>query len=259
MLIIRRSQMEALKQLPLKAFIGRMVLHLRKYFPEHCHVLGEAQTRKVIGLGIERADSHGFNAAVDVCRYINLMFMLGSFFDEDPQLPWAAEILKSRGGGGPKMKRLYDRAVIYLERVSGPDGEHFRRMLVRVRRSRFETLVGIRPDDLVGQMSSLLEGIYPQKWLETGEAGTRCLMADGIRAAEGHGLATPEGIGIYTSLIFILGSHFERDPLYPWAAATLADRSEAVASSRARLLYEEAIAGLNRYVSIGQTESGGES
>ena len=32
----------------------------------------------------------------DVCLYINLMFLLGSNFDTDVQLPWLADILTGR-------------------------------------------------------------------------------------------------------------------------------------------------------------------
>lgn len=40
--------------------------------------------------GLQRAESRNLQTERDAYLYLALMFMLGSLFDEDPQLPWAA-------------------------------------------------------------------------------------------------------------------------------------------------------------------------
>ena len=44
---------------------------------------------EVARLGIGRAARHGLDTDHDIFVYVTLMMMLGSYFDEDPQLPWA--------------------------------------------------------------------------------------------------------------------------------------------------------------------------
>jgi hypothetical protein len=130
-------------------------------------------------------------------------------------------------------------------------------MLLRLRGIPFGALAAISPDRFSEQMSCLLDELYPQKSFDLGEVGRRRLIADGLRAAEETGLRIPEGVGAYTLLMFILGSHFARDPLYPWAATTLGARSDADPSLRAGRLYEQAVARLNQHLSTGSSESRG--
>jgi hypothetical protein len=109
---IRREQFEALSRTLRKSFEDRMVVHLRKFFPELCTSLGEDATRARISEGIRRAKAYRIVAERDVCRYIDLTFALGPDFDRDEALPWARQILNDPGLTDPsqKTRRLYDAA-----------------------------------------------------------------------------------------------------------------------------------------------------
>ena len=58
------------------------------------------------------------------------------------------------------------------------------------------------------------------------------LVGAGIGRARQHRLHTERGIQTYLSLMVYLGSGFDRDPQYPWAAAVLDDPSDTDETSR---------------------------
>src|SRR6266700_1172129 len=95
MLTIRPEQGEPFRQHPLQKFEDEMVEHLKKFAPRHWKVMGEHDGRVVIRLGIEQARKYGFTNRGAVRFYIELMFMFGSYFDTDPQYPWATAVLTS--------------------------------------------------------------------------------------------------------------------------------------------------------------------
>ena len=60
--------------------------HLWRQFPQHCVILGDPQTRRVVDLAAERAAVHGFYSTAEVSSWVTLMVYFGSYFDEDPQV-----------------------------------------------------------------------------------------------------------------------------------------------------------------------------
>jgi len=254
MLTIRREQMDALKQVPRKVFTDRMLLHLREYFPVDCERLGKAQTRSVIDFGIERAERHGFDACEDVCCYITLMFIFGSYFDEDPQLLWAAKVLEDDDDVQPHIKINYlcGEATDFLERISGPNGEYYRKVLLKVRRQTLEAYAEINTGDLALDMRTFLSGFYPRKYQEQTEASLERLIDLAQLLARENDMDSWEGVVVCAGLMFMLGSHFDRDPVYPWASAVLADSSIVDPTLKAQRLYDEAMTQLERYLTISQ-------
>src|SRR5579863_8700811 len=91
---IRQEQIETFRRATLQQFEDRMVTHLQQFAPRHWRVMSEADGRKVIRLGIDRAAQRGFTNEGPVRFFIELMFMFGSYFDTDLQHPWATAILE---------------------------------------------------------------------------------------------------------------------------------------------------------------------
>ncbi len=135
MLVIRKAQMAVLEQAVLRTFENRMLEHLKEFFPKHCEILGEEQVRKVIRLGIERAEQYGLVSERDIHLYVGLMFMLGSYFDQDPQLPWAAKILTDENIVYPNHRadQLHNRAMAFLNEAAGKDSQYLDRALRKAR------------------------------------------------------------------------------------------------------------------------------
>src|SRR6266498_1125429 len=96
MLTIRKTQLDTLESAAMRAFEDRTYVHLQKYFPGHCMLLAEEQMRRVIQHGWMKAKSYDLTAECCARSYIEFMCLLGSGFDTDPLMPWAAEILNDR-------------------------------------------------------------------------------------------------------------------------------------------------------------------
>ena len=71
---------------------------------------------RLFRLGEERAASHEIRDATGVWIYTGIAFMLGSGFDEDPLLPWAAAVLGEENRE-TRAARLHERALVFLNEV----------------------------------------------------------------------------------------------------------------------------------------------
>jgi hypothetical protein len=112
MLTIRKEQLAVFGPLGEKAFEDRVIVHLKKVFPQQSQTLGELKLRETIQYGGQRAASHGVISERDVCKYIDLMILYGRDFDKAPSLPWAESILRNQDIRNPssKIERLYKAA-----------------------------------------------------------------------------------------------------------------------------------------------------
>jgi len=96
MLIIRQEQMEKFSQVMIKRFEDLLFEHLKDFSPEKIRALGEAAVRKIIHYGIDRARGYDYFSELHICKYIELMFLLGQDFDKNPDIQWAGQILRDR-------------------------------------------------------------------------------------------------------------------------------------------------------------------
>ena len=118
MLIIRQAQMERLQQEARRGVENRMLAHLTRYFPEAYTMMGERGVRDIIRYGIERANHYGIVAERNVCKYIDVMVVLGRDFNMDVTLPWAAEMLRDDTITDNKKRTdlLVKSAVVHAEK-----------------------------------------------------------------------------------------------------------------------------------------------
>jgi len=116
MLTIRRAQLAAFSRADAARFEQWMLDHLRKFFAKQCEAAGEPDLRETIRYGIERAAAHGFHSKRDICKYIDLMVVLGRDFDADEQYPWAGTILTELKNPETKMEALHAAAKSHLTR-----------------------------------------------------------------------------------------------------------------------------------------------
>jgi len=111
MLIIRKEQIEVLSKNMKESFIIRMMVHLKKFWPERCEQLGNEAVRNSIYEGIEFTRMKGITTEYDIARYIDLTYELHWPFGEMPPDPHVQDILDDRElDGSMKMNRLYDLA-----------------------------------------------------------------------------------------------------------------------------------------------------
>jgi len=224
MLKIRKEQIDVFEQAALCNFEDLMVEHLKQFAPKHAEVLGEPRVRQVITLGMERARKYGFTNQGPVRFYLELMFMFGSDFDTDPQLPWAHETLKDAVSSNQMAlaDELYDKAMDYFNRVVGPNYEYEIAALHKVSRERYENLP--RSDRNFGdEVAERLRKLYPQKCDYLGELKLRLLIPRASELAEKYSVTDSIGESVFIGLMFALGHGCTADPQFPWIEATLRD------------------------------------
>jgi hypothetical protein len=244
-LIIRADQVKTLERGALLNFENRMIQHLKQFAPRHAEVLGTDVLRNLVKLGIARAETYKFSKRGPVQFYLELMFMLGSDFDTDPQLPWAHDILKEieRLDEMARADLLHARAMQYLDSVVGADYEYEKEAMVRVTKLRFDDLPPSSQN--VGEkILAHLKSIYPQKFAYVGESPLRALVNRAAALAGERAIASGPGISIVAGLMFALGHGVAADPQYPWVANTLNDTSEPKA--RIERLFRKTLTFLER-------------
>jgi hypothetical protein len=94
---------------------------LRTYPRESREAGGRGPITDLVKDGIRKAATYGYEGKQDVGFFVALQFILGTDFDIDPQLPWAAEQLKDEAIRTPaiRMERVYDSALEYLGATAG--------------------------------------------------------------------------------------------------------------------------------------------
>lgn len=121
MLKVRKKQRDALSEEAIRDFEDRMVLHLGKFFPAYCDVLGEAAVRRTIRYGISQAATYGIVAERGVCIFIDAMFAFGRNFDTDPEVPWARAVLTDKKIKTPvaRADKLFNAAFDHIKEARG--------------------------------------------------------------------------------------------------------------------------------------------
>lgn len=241
MLIIRKEQFDVFRQLALHNFEDEMFLHLKQFNPKHTEIVSEPNVRQVIRKGMERAKKYGLTKRGPVRFYIELMYMLGSDFDTDPQYPWAEEILNDPGIKDQKVRAdlLYDKAMEYIEKVAGPNNKFEYEALNKLSNMRFEDLPVI-DNDLEKGIVMHLNRVYPQKCKYISQQAFRALIQRGNELAENFSLFKPDGIALLVGLMFSFGHGCVNDPQFPWIIGTLNNTSIAK-DKRIERLYNKMI------------------
>ena len=244
MLVIRSVQMEALGESLRGRFEAHLVRHFLNLYPrESAEAGGETQIAVLVSRGTRRAAERGYSNRKEVGLFVALMFILGDGFDADPQLPWAARQLED-----PNIpltlrpESVFDSAIDYLSATAGGKCEHLVRAMLRLRSYDMESAPDTRGDLWVDDCCELLESYYPQKFAYQGDAANRALISLGRQSAARWGFHSNRSATLFIVLMFMLGSGFDGDLLFPWAKHALA--SSAKENERADGLHRAALAHL---------------
>lgn len=247
MLQIRPEQILVFEQAAAEHFAPRLEQHALDALPGYAAALGENALRAAVREGIRQAAGRGFSTQAPVRLFVELSLLLGSAFHSDPQFPWASAVLDSPFYADElaRARRLHDAAMAYLDQVHGPDDtqrnaalERWLKEPIEIKadtddknrsRERFRSTVLVR-----------LEHLWPEKYAWLGEDATQQRLQQWIKDAVGHGLKKEKGVYIYICLGYLLGSGFDRDPLYPWAGAVLGDTATDQ-TERAERLHQTAL------------------
>ena len=203
-------------------FLCRVVGHLDEYcIAAYAHLDDQAKFT-VARQACDRAREHGFDEERGLILYASLGVMLGAGFDQDPALPWAANVL-----GDPvfldsaeRMDDLWGSAMVYLDDVFDDDEapvpfEAFARYRTWIANDRAET-----------DPARIATLLWPEKTEAIGRDSLEMTLAAAEDLAADYGLATAATRTRFVAMAFILGHRFDADPLYPWARRILADHTD---------------------------------
>ena len=221
--------------------------HLKQEFPKHSRFLGEPGVTEAVHYARTQAAKYNLTAAGHAMLFLDLTMLLGLSFDHDPQLPWANAALSEAGvPENEKAQKLYQRAMNYLELVSGPGNQYIDRAQTRL---LSETLVvDAAPLIFMGELKKRLKRVFPEKALYLGEDGLEGLIRNAATVAGRYGLASPPGVSLFAGIMFMLGSGFATDPLFSsWVASALAGQQSASPAARIEALHAGGIGYLKQW------------
>ncbi len=112
---IRPPQFAVFSKAEAEKFEAWVLVHLKKFFPRQCTATGEPRLQEMVHYGVQRAAAYGITAKRDVCKYIDLMIVLGRDFDTDKRSRWAGQILGNRRHPGARMQALLQAAKVRLK------------------------------------------------------------------------------------------------------------------------------------------------
>ena len=233
MLAISHAQLDLLRDSRESECIARLEQSLRLSFPRDVARLSEQQLRSHVGLGIKRCRARGYHLECDIYLYITMMFMLGSYFDEDPQLPWAGQLLSL----GAPLADLHSEALHYLDRVAGEENEHLIQALLNVRRLELATLPNADTADFEEQLLRLLHTTHPAKFEAQSKEASHAVVELGRSLAERYSMPGG-GAALLAGFAFLMGTGFDRDLVHPWIGETL---REPGGDAKVRLLHRRAV------------------
>ncbi|MGH9903690.1 MAG: hypothetical protein ACRD68_17925 [Pyrinomonadaceae bacterium] len=95
MLVIRKEQIEVLREHRLKQFEDRVAAHLRELFPEETAGMDDERLRLYVRGGVVRAEKYDIIEEDNVEKYLEFMMVYGQDFDVEEETRWAREILNN--------------------------------------------------------------------------------------------------------------------------------------------------------------------
>lgn len=248
-MIIRPAQIEVFETAAERRFEDAAWEHLQEFVPRHCAAVGEETARTAIRAAMLNAERYELAQERPVLQFIDLTFVLGAGFYEDPQYPWVGPMLSGPAETAMvRMDDLYEKALKYLTSVSGPQGELVDAALKRLAQRSLESAVAAGVP-FSRNAYVWFEQIFPEKVSFFGKRRIEELISVWQEHSGECGLSTPTAMLTYVTLAFFLGTGFRFDPLVPWAHTIAGPPSPDRGESRARGVYETAMKVLEAWFS----------
>ncbi|MBF0233808.1 MAG: hypothetical protein HQK65_12335 [Desulfamplus sp.] len=222
---ISKKSYQAFEAETLKNFESEMWVHLQGFAPHLCKVAKENRVRLLIRQGIKNAKMYGFVNRGPVRFYIELMFVLGSHFDTDPQYAWVHEFLTySNDDQTYRSMCLYEKYMLYTSQTMGEKNS----MLI----AALEKTLLLHPDSMKSpetasktELSKLMESVYPERFSTFDQSTVTKIMDSAITTSNKHKAIKFSSLSISTLLTLFVGWRYDTEPLYHWIGKLLTDES----------------------------------
>lgn len=115
MLVLRSSQLTALRRVRIAPWVPGLANELRARFPAELAALSDEELQPLVREAALRALAHGLESLRDLSRFLNLQVVLGWSFDAEQ--PWVATYLDDPEVPSPstRLDRLVKASVARLE------------------------------------------------------------------------------------------------------------------------------------------------
>lgn len=125
MITINAEQMAAFEHDAQSRYAEDLCARLLALYPGEAGALGPVALRQLVDDGIARARGYNLDSERDIALFVDLSLFLGSGFDQDPELPWAAEILTDDYITESELRidTLHARALDHLDGVDSTPAE----------------------------------------------------------------------------------------------------------------------------------------
>lgn len=249
MLKISNLQYTKLQEHIVSNFEDEMFRHVKTYFPNHFAIMNEEDIYHTIKYTFKKCKSYKFTTKRNLCLYLNMAFMLGSNFDNDPQYPWAKAILK-----GIKLKnsvRHIDDLKIKSQEIfnsmAGKNNAAINRFFLNFSKHHQEIYNTIITLNLKKDFTYLQE-IYPEKYSTIGEQNISKMLETGSRNAEKYGLTNNSSLAIFGLLQFIGGSGFDTDPQFQPISELLNNQELETQNEKSKLIYDKTLEIIQKFI-----------
>ncbi len=94
--IIRTSQMFELGASSKERLIQEQVARIDQSLPDVTATMAPGEVEQSVHLAIQKGEQYGLKEWTGICRYLDVMYILGFDFDEDSRYEWAREKLEDQ-------------------------------------------------------------------------------------------------------------------------------------------------------------------
>lgn len=215
-----------------------LTAEFKSMFPKRCRILGDENLNLFLTHQQKKAKYYNYVYYEDLKRYAIIAFYLGTYFDEDELYPWVQEILEQNESFGKKVDVLNKKFYEYFDSIIGKNAIYFQEALVKLKRVNKDNIKKYRKfEDIIEKLNF----IYPQRMKLIGKDKFRESLVKQKIDLEEFNIRNALGSSVYATLVFLLGSHVRKDPLFTWVGKylnTSLDKEEKI-----EMLFDR---GLNR-------------
>ncbi len=215
------GQIDALRGAAMAGFREQAVGHVRRHFPNHARVAGDAALGAVVDAALARGLRLGMLSRRAALLHLTVTMMLGSAFDESPAFRWAARILAQDRRPVDNASDLAKEALAWQERMAGAQNRALNRAFLTLARILDDLAPGGQASWFADGPARGLEALHPERCAALGPEIMARLDDEARARAERHGFEGPAGPALIAVAMLFIGWDFEREPFTPWAAAAL--------------------------------------
>ncbi|MEM9436930.1 MAG: hypothetical protein AAGA15_07805 [Pseudomonadota bacterium] len=231
MLRFSEAQMQSASHALVERFATKLEGFLRDQVPLHSAAMGDDCLSVVARLSVDRANALGFHTERELQIFAVYSMLFGSYFDSDPQMPWARDRL-TRPGLEPWQRIDLFRARAEQEIVEQEE--------TSARQDPLAVLVSLDPNEMafgrVDYQTALSEwyaALFPGKAKSMRSVDMRELSGRAEELSSSCGLSPQSGPKLMVATMGVLGFGFYWDPRYRRLATILGEKMPAAEKAEA--------------------------